>query len=159
MDTYRVVKVTPDSPKSLRSRAQRVGRLANAELQYDFGVYDPDDEDPVRWPHAFLAFEGDEDIGILVAERRGEAIWKFTWAEYGTGTPPPREASCPGYWSVVTIWVRPARRRMGIGRLLVETAAQEFCLDAARLGWYTPFTVDGERLVRYFCPDWFLIVK
>lgn len=156
---YEVLVVNRASAWVDRQRAQRLGRRANQELEFDLGIYDPHDLDPRRDAHAILALEGGIGVGILVAECRSQAMWRVTWAEYDR-----REASGPeipieGHWSVTAVWVSLDHRRHGVGTFLVHTAAAEFGVAPSELGWYTPFSGAGEGLVRSICSESFLIVK
>jgi len=156
---YNILVVNRASCSADRERAQHIGRRANQELEFDFGIYDPNDLDPRRDPHAFLGVMGEIEVGVLVAERRGQAMWTVTWAEYDSRIAPDREIPVKGYWSVTAVWVAPDHRRHGMASLLVHSAAAEFGVELSELGWYTPFSDAGESLVRSLCSESFLIVK
>lgn len=96
-------------------------------------------------------------IGLLKLEKRAH-VQKFTWQEYenaGGKKLPKGEA----IWSIGLVWIHRKYRKMGLGSKLVQIVALHFNIEVQSIGWYTPFTGDGEKLAKSLCPKSFYVAK
>jgi hypothetical protein len=48
---------------------------------------------------------------------------------------------------------------MGFGSQLIRVASIYFSIEVQSIGWYTPFTGDGEKLAKSLCPNSFYVAK
>src|SRR5207247_534566 len=117
-DGSRLVIVGPDSRLFLRKRVERLGRRANQDTHYDFGVY-----------HAQESWTREADVHGVVAvtpDHRGVAVGLFekrslrlvtTWEEWSAPTPLGDSSAVPGgFWTVGFVWTLVTYRRQGLGR-------------------------------------------
>ena len=145
------VLVRPESPVFLRRQAERVSRRSIRE-PLDEGGYDkpqyyaePPDSVPALYAHAVLLASGLSAIGILVLERR-HVVERYRW------TVRPRfelaeKLPAPVRWSITHVWVLRAFRGRGLGGGLVRLAAEGVGETHDTIGWVSPFTRHGRRLM------------
>ena len=152
-----ILLVTDSSPEDYRKLAHDVSSCANRELHYDVGIYrytDPPDE---RELHIFLYIRAERAVGMLLFEKR-TTVWRCTW----NGVERPNCISQPErgpMWSIGFVWVLTQYRHTGIAYRLFEKAKKELRLDRDDVGWYTPFSQDGEVFVRRSYPTYFFVAK
>lgn len=153
----RILVVTDDSPPAHKKLAHDLAICANREMRYDMGiyrVYDPPDE---RRIHLFLYARKARVVGLLVFERR-TTIWRCTWR-------PNNNPECierpdrAGMWSVGFVWVHERQRRTYVAANLFIAALKYLSLAEDDIGWYAPFSRDGEAFVRSKCPINFYVAK
>jgi len=153
----RITVVTGNSRLPQRIRAQKVGKVANAEMHHTGGIYCatewPDDRDI----HLFLYYVRNRIVGLAIFERRRH-LWLGTWTNK-VGYQTKELEECPGIWSLGILWVHKKHRRRGIARRLFEEGIAHLGVDRRSVGFYEPFSTDGEAFVRSLCPLEFLIAK
>ncbi len=143
--------VRPDSRLFLRRQAERVSRRSIREPVLE-GGYDkpqyyaePPDAVPALHAHAVLLARGAHAVAILVLERR-HVIERYRWT-----TRPEFELvealPDPVRWTIVHVWVMPALRGRGLGGGLVRLAIEGVGETPDSIGWLSPFTKDGYRLM------------
>lgn len=153
----RITLVTERSPIEQRKRAEKVASLANLETRYTGGVYyaaEPANEENVQF---LLYHVGTRVLGLIVLERKGE-IWRCQWQ----GGNEPLCEELHGHepmWSIVFVWVHKKYRRQGVARRLFKEASQFLETGEQGMGWYTPFTKEGEAFVKNLNPVEFYVVK
>jgi ribosomal protein S18 acetylase RimI-like enzyme len=155
-DGLRITVVRPHSPLAQRKRAARIGRRANRETRYDFGVYEAQGNSTFSI-HAFIGWQGEHAVAFMLLERRG--TWRTRWADLDVGLDPQIISEDHDRWTVGFLWVLPRLRRKGIARSLLHEAQRFTGIPILELGWYPPFTPEGKALVRSVCSDEFLIVR
>jgi len=139
-----------------RKRVEKVGRRANSETHYDFGVYDAYSPSGI---HALVAYVRNRGVGILTFEKVSH-VWWTTWEEYEAAREPARVPQKRGMWSVDFVWLLPRYRHRGIATLLHRVALGHVgCESLKNLAFYTPLTESGEKLLRSLCPEGFHIGK
>jgi ribosomal protein S18 acetylase RimI-like enzyme len=155
----RITVVNFQSPLVQKKRAERIGSLAHRDTRYDFPPYSSGEALDERNVHVFLGFTANRAMGLFVVERRPH-VWRCTWEEYKNETHTLQELRDHApVWSVGLAWVHRDHRRRGWARRLAEQAAHFFAIDIQAFGWYTPFSEQGEAMVRRLCPAWFYIAK
>lgn len=153
----RIVLVTPFSPMAQRVRARKVGRVANRETHYDFGLYNENERPDERNLHLFLYCCGSRAVGLAILEKRTH-VCHYTWEEYDRKEQKTLEEKTP-VWSLGFIWAHRKHRRAGIARRLFHEALRFLGIAQESVGVYTPFSTDGERFARSLFPQGFLIAK
>ncbi len=147
---FRVVRISPASPTFLRARAAKVGRQGNRETHYDFGVYDDSETDA----EALVGVIEDRAISILVM-RPMDDLRRWSWSEYD-GKIDPRKV-VGETWGCSFLWVLPKHRRVGIGKMLVDSAVERSGVSREPFPFTPPFTEAAEAFVRRYCPNRFSI--
>jgi hypothetical protein len=156
-DIQRIVVVNFQSTAVQKERAEGIGRLAHLDSIYDFAPYSSAETLDFRNVHLFLGHVADRGISLFLVEKR-EHVWKCTWQDYHKRTAQKIPNHAP-VWSVGQVWVQRNHRRRGWARRLAEQASHFFTIDIQSLGWHTPFTKEGEAMIRRLCPDWFYVAK
>jgi hypothetical protein len=154
---YRITIVNHTSPVERKRIAEKTGIVANRDLRYDFKPFSaamPADE---RNVHVFLLHHGDRAVGLLIAERCSK-IWRCTWEEYANAAT-THLLDHPSIWSVALVWANQRHRHKGLGYRLAVTTASYLGIPIQQLGWQTPFTPSGMKMVQRLCPDVFYIAK
>jgi GNAT superfamily N-acetyltransferase len=146
----RIGLITGRSPRAHQEMIDSVLSIANLETRYDGGI--PAGES-VRIPY----YRDDRILGLILLERR-DKIWRGRWQSDAI---PVFEqlANHEPMWSVVFVWVHEKVRKQGIARRLWTQATKYLGIEADKLGWYTPFTAEGERFARSLYPDGFYVAK
>lgn len=152
-----IILITDSSTGTLKQIAHDLSTCANKEMRHDGGIYhscEPPDE---RQIHLFVYARACRGIGLLIFEQRSD-VWRCLWGgdtkpvcEYTLGLSP--------MWSVGLIWIQEQFRGAGLARQLLGEAQRFLKLSSGEFGWYTPFTPDGEALVRRLCPTEFFVAK
>lgn len=143
--------VRPDSPLFLRRQAERVSRRSIREPVceggYDKPLYyaEPPEAVPALHAHAVLLASGVYAVAILVLERR-HVIERYRWAAR-PAFELVEELPEPVRWTIVHIWVMPALRGRGLGRGLARLAVEGVGETPDTIGWLSPFTKGGYRLM------------
>jgi ribosomal protein S18 acetylase RimI-like enzyme len=153
----RITVVNFQSPVTQKRRAERISSLAHCDTNYDFAPYSSGETLDARNVHLFLGYVADRGISLLLVEKRSH-VWEYTWEEYEKHEAQQLCDHVP-IWSVGFVWVHRGHRRRGWARRLAKQAARLFAVDIQSFGWRTPFSDDGEAMVRRFCPDRFYIAK
>ncbi len=156
-DLLRITVVNFNSPKAQKMRAQRISSLAHRDGKYDFPAYSAGEQHDDRDVHLFIGYVANRGISFFSVEKRSH-IWRCTWKEYKKPVEKER-LNHPPIRSVGRAWVHRDYRLQGWARRLAEHTALFFALEIQQLGWNTPFTDNGEAMVRSLCPDWFYIAK
>lgn len=149
--------VNAGSPRAHRRVAQELSLIMAGDVEFSFVAYHADEPDDDRHYQIFIGTEGDRAVSYLILERR-HRVWRCTWEEYDS----QKSTKLPavnGVWSVGMAWVCRANRKKGWIRRSLDAAAQHLDFTWDRLGWYTPFSSDGEGLARHLCPRGILIAK
>ena len=154
----RIVVVTPISPKPERVRARKVGQLANRDVHHDCGIYDEDEPPDFRDLHLFLYCVNNRTVGLAIFEKRGDHVCRYTWEEYDRYEA-KEMPSAPPIWSFSFAWVLRKNRRRGIASTLFEKSIHFLKVPTENVGLYTPFSPEGESLLRALFPTEFLIAK
>lgn len=142
----RIIVVTAASPKRERTRAAKVGRVANQEMHYDFGVYNENEPPDDRDIHLFVYCSDDRAIGLSILERR-TGVCHYTWEEVENHVEKTLEEQ-HAIWSLVFTWVNKKHRRRGIAKILLMEAVRYLGVQIHDIGLYTPFSNDGEAFAR-----------
>jgi hypothetical protein len=151
VEGLKALLVRPDSRLFLRRQAERASRRSIREDVFE-GGYDkplyyaqPPDAVPALHAHAVLLASDVYAVAILVLERR-HVIERYGWT-----TRPEFELveALPGLvrWTIVHVWVMPALRGRGLGGGLVRLAIEGVGETPDTIGWLSPFTKDGYRLM------------
>ena len=151
-----VVVINSQSLRSERLIAQDVSLVAAGDGNDYTGLsYAADEEPDARRIHMFLGTESDRARAYLCLEWRS-SVWRCTWDEYEVCKTHPQ----PGLsmWSVGYAWVARGHRRKGWIRTVLAAASSHLRFGS-KFGWYTPFTPEGETLVRTLCPSGIYIAK
>ena len=154
---YRITVVNYFSSHAQKKRAEKVGRLAHKDTPFDFIPYHSKEPLDERNVHIFLLYRKNRAIGLLILERRNY-VQKFTWREYENAEGRELLQAEP-IWSIGLVWIHRKHRKRGLGSQLVQVAASYFDIDVQSIGWYTPFTDDGEKFVKSLCPQFFFVAK
>lgn len=153
----RIILVTDSSPIDQRKLAHEVSTCANREMSYDGGIYrhyDPPDERQIQ---IFLYVRASRAVGMLLVEKRTK-VWRCTWN--GDETPVcVEQPEIVSLWSVGFVWVHRQHRQAGIAYVLFAEAIRTLELGENEIGWYTPFSEDGEAFVRKLYPTHFFVAK
>jgi hypothetical protein len=153
----RILLVTDSLTEEHRKLAHDISRCANREMHYDFGIYryyDPPDERQVQ---IFLFVRNSRAVGMCLIEKR-TTVWRCTWNANKTPIciEQPEKTSM---WSVGFIWVHSQHRHAKIAYMLIKEAKRILNLGQDDIGWYTPFSADGEVFVRRLYPTHFYVAK
>jgi len=159
VEGLRALLVRPTSPLFLRRQAERVSRRSIREPLmeggYDKPTYyaEPPDSTPALHAHAVLLAEGAHAVGVLVFERR-HVYQRYRWTER------PKfelveELPDPVRWTIVHAWVLPASRGRGLGSGLARLAIEGVGETPDTVGWLSPFTEGGYRLMARVTADGF----
>jgi ribosomal protein S18 acetylase RimI-like enzyme len=152
----RITVVTPNSPPAQRSRAAKVSSMVNHNTEYDGGIYDGSDVPERLNLHIFLYHDGNRVRGFMMLAKM-DAVWRCRWdnnpSEY-------EKLVCPQpMWSVMFIWVHQALRHKGVAKRLFNEATRHLSIPADKIGWYTPFSSEGQAFAKSLYPDEFYIAK
>lgn len=157
---YRITIVNYFSPFAQRSRAEKAGLVAHKDTPFDFAPYNSDEPLDERNVHIFLLYRKNRIIGFLLTEKR-EHVLELSWEEYKNARN-DRGRKLPKVepiWSIGLSWVHRKHRKSGIGSQLVKGAVSYFNIELESIGWYVPFTDDGEKFARSLCPKSFYAVR
>jgi ribosomal protein S18 acetylase RimI-like enzyme len=152
-----IIVVNAASPRAQRIRAAKVGRVANQETHYDFGVYDEDEPPDEREIHLFVYRSGDRAVGLSILEKR-TGICHYTWEEFDKHVQKTLEEQ-EAIWSLAFTWVHKKHRRCGIAKILLVEAARYLGVRVNEVGLYAPLSDDGEAFARSIFREGFLIAK
>jgi GNAT superfamily N-acetyltransferase len=146
---YRITIVNYFSPFAQRSRAEKAGLVAHKDTPFDFAPYNSEERLDERNVHIFLLYRKNRIIGFLLTEKR-EHVLRLTWEEYENagGRKVPKVEHI---WSIGLVWVHRKYRKKELGSQLVKVAVSYFSIKLKAIGWYVPFTDDGEKLARSLC--------
>jgi len=151
--------VTDDSPKEQRKLAHDLSRVANREMQYDGGIYHYSDPPDARVIQIFVYVVDCRANGLLLLERR-KTVFGCTWPMHEGEMPSCIEhPEIPWMWSVGIIWLHPSLRGRGIAQRFLGQSLVHMGKSLEEIGWYTPFSQQGEALVRRLCPLGFFVAK
>ena len=156
-DDYRIAVVNYFSPLSQKIRAENIGLVAHRDTPFDFAPYHSEEPLDERNIHLFLLYKKNRIIGLLIVEKR-EYVQKFTWKEYENAAGQELPKADP-IWSIGLAWVHQKHRKKGFGKQLIQVAASYFKVGPQSIGWYTPFTDEGERLAKCICSEYFYVAK
>jgi hypothetical protein len=145
------------SPTIQKKRAEKIGLLAHHDTAYDFAPYSSYESLDDRNVHLFLGYTNGRGIAFLLIEKRS-TIWSCTWEEYQNHVVQELPEH-PPMWSVGLVWVNRGHRRQGWAVQLALEATRFLCITSEQIGWYTPFTDEGQALVKSLCPKYFYIAK
>ena len=154
---YRITVVNYFSPPAQKKLTEKVNLLAHKDTPFDFVPYHSKEPFDERNVHVFLLYRKSKIIGLLIAERR-DYVRRFSWREYENAGGKELPMSNPT-WSIGFVWIHRKHRRRGLSSQLVQVVASYFDIEISSIGWYTPFTEDGEKLVRSLCPEYFFVSK
>jgi zinc-finger of acetyl-transferase ESCO len=152
-----VLVVTTNAAVQLRTLAHDASVCANREMRCDGGFYrhyDPPDDRDV---HVFLYVRRGRVVAMLLFARRTH-VWRCTWNAEGSPTCVEQPSTGP-MWSVEFLWTHYRWRRGGIGTALWSVSKGYLRLTDSEVGWYTPFSSDGEQFVRKAYPEHFYVAK
>jgi hypothetical protein len=152
-----IIVVNAFSPRVQRIRAAKVGRVANQETHYDFGLYDEDERPDGREIHLFLYRSGDRAVGLSILEKRS-GICHYTWEEYDRHVQKTLEKQEP-IWSLGFTWVHKKHRCRGIAKIVLVEAVRYLGVRINYVGLYTPLSDDGEAFARSVFREGFLIAR
>jgi len=154
---FRITVVNYFSPITQKRRAGEAGLLAHRDTPFDFAPYHSKEDLDKRNVHLFLLSRKIRIIGFLKLEKRAH-VQKFTWQEYenAEGKELPKGEAI---WSIGLLWIHRKYRKMGLGSKLIQASALYFNIEVQSIGWYTPFTSDGEKLAKSLCPKSFYVAK
>lgn len=156
-DSDRITLITPFSKLAQCERAEGVIGVSRRDDGFDFAPFAAGESPDWRQVHVLLFHRDARGVAFIVIER-GTQVWKCTWPEYDRHE--FYEVRDQGYqWTISRVWVLKQHRRQGIGRRLIAQAASAIQTDPSQIGWFTPFTEDGEALARSLQPQGIYIVK
>lgn len=144
-------------PFEKRKIAQNLAIFPLYETRFSglpYSAYESLDE---RNVHALLLIKDDRAMGLLVMELRSE-IWLTNWIDYYNNRVTKLTNHEP-IWSISMVWIANAHRRKGYCKIFIDKTLSFFKTDTKKIGWYTPFTENGESFVRSICPNDFYIAK
>ena len=156
-DDYRITVVNYFSPFAQKKRAEEAGLIAHGDTPFDFAPYHHKEPFDERNVHLFLLYRKSRITGLLIVERR-DFVQRFTWQEYENAGGKELPKANP-IWSIGLAWVHRKHRKCGLGSKLVQVAAFYFGIEIQSIGWYTPFTNDGQKLAKRLCPETFFVAK
>lgn len=154
---YRITFINHHSPAIQKKRAQEAGSLAQKDTPFCFPQYHYNEALDERNVHNFLLYKDNRIIGYLIIEKRSW-LARFTWEKYKKNGNKKLIENEP-IWSVGLVWIHQLHTKKGLGSQLVKTVASFLNIEIQFIGWCTPFTADGEKLVRMLCPNFFYIAK
>lgn len=156
-DNSRITVVNYFSPIAQKKRAEAVGFIAHKDTPFDSAPYHHKEPLDKRNVHLFLFSQKNRIIGLLLIEKR-KFVKRFTWQDYENARGIELSKADP-IWSIGLVWVHRKYRQHGLGSKLTQVAASYFDIGMQSIGWYTPFTDDGRKLVESLCPDSFLVAR
>ena len=146
-----------DATRKRRSRAYLITWWHRKDFYYG-KLHDPTVTTTDIDYHVFIARQNELGVGaLLVARVQHGASW-LKWNRPGSKRPHEPKKRQPRNrpaWKFAFIGVLATRRKRGIARLLLDTAATHFGTKICEVAWGLPFQPDGEKLVRRLCPGGF----
>jgi GNAT superfamily N-acetyltransferase len=147
-----------EDTRKRRSRGYLVTWWHRKDLRYGAKLHDPADTSTEIDYHVFIARQDGMGVGALLAARaQYGGIW-LQWKRPGSKQPHQparRQPASKPRWKFGFIGVLATRRKRGIAKLLLNTAAKYFGTEVCAVAWGLPFQPDGEALVRRLCPRGF----
>lgn len=151
VEGFRILLVRPSSSLFARRQAERVSRRSIREPAEEGGYDKPQyyaegpSSPPELFSHAVLLNRDTHGVGIVVIERR-PIIQFYRW------TMRPHfelafDLEHTVRWAIVHAWLLPELRGQGVATKLVSVAIQGVNETPDTIGWLSPFTVAGQRLV------------
>lgn len=143
---WRVTVVGPNSPEIQKRRIEQVSlqawQMESCLLRPPYSI----DEHKVDSIHAFLLYYEVRLIGfLLIRNNRMPITFRVAWESSRAKYVRTVDEDFPSR-SISAVWVHPAYRRQGGGKLLVKAAEQFF--EGENLAWEMPFYNNIEALVR-----------
>ena len=150
-----MVVINSQSPRIQRLVAQEVSLIAAGDTNYSGVAYAADEAPDERQIHLFLGVSDDRAQAYVCFERRAH-LWQCTWSEYAVGV--AHKLDDRPMWSIGYAWVSKKNRRTGWLKDILA-AARDHLGYGDELGWYTPFTDNGEAAARALCPSGIFVAK
>ena len=148
----RLTLVDITSPKFLRNRAAKLGRRANRETRYDFGVYCDETPDAV----AILGIVGQRAVSMLVTQSM-DWIVPWSWEAQDTPGQQYQAVDASGRRGCSFLWVLPKYRGTGLAKKMADAAIALSPHQKDDFPWAPPFSDLGERFLRRYCPNTFAV--
>ena len=151
----RITVVNYLSPIAQKVRAEKTGIVALRDTPFDFAPYHSCEQLDERNVHIFLYNKKNRIVGFLLVERKKHVL-KLTWEEYRKAGGKEIPEAEP-IWSIGLVWVHKKCRQLGLGTQLVKASSNYLDIELKTIGWYIPFTDEGEKLAKSLCPESFII--
>ena len=148
----RLVLVGNPSPKFLRTRTAKLGRRANRETKYDFGVYCESEPGMA----AIIGIVENRAVSMLVTQFM-DWIARWSWEAKDSGEQPIQVADASGRRGCSFLWVLPKHRGIGLAKKMADAAIALSSHQKADFPWAPPFSDLGERFLRRHVPDTFTL--
>ena len=148
----RLVLVGSNAPKFLRTRTAKLGRRANRETRYDFGVYDEDEPDMA----VLVGIVEQRAVSMLVT-RSMDWIARWSWKAKDSGEQPVRVLDIRSRSGCGFLWVLPKYRGMGLAKKMADAVIALSPYSKEDFPWQPPFSDLGERFLCKQCPNTFTI--
>ena len=148
----RLVLIDITAPKFLRIRTTKLGRRANRETRYDFGVYF-EDEPSIA---AIIGIVEQRAVSILVTQSM-DWIARWSWKKKDSREQPVKVSDAQPRGGCGFLWVLPKHRRTGMARKMADVAIALSPYVKADFPWQPPFSDSGERFLRGYYPDAFTL--
>ena len=148
----RLVLVGITAPKFVRLRTAKLGRCANRETQYDFGVYDEDEPGMA----AIVGIVEQRAVSMLVT-RSMDWIARWSWKAKDSHEQPVKVSDARPRSGCGFLWVLPEHRGTGLAKKMADAAIEQSPQTAQDFPWQPPFSDSGERFLRGYYPDTFTL--
>ena len=149
---FRLLLVDITDPKFLRTRAAKLGRRANRETRYDFGVY-CDEELGMA---AVIGIVEHRAVSMLVTQPM-DWIARWSWKAKDSREQPAKVPDARPRNGCGFLWVLPKHRGAGVAKKMADAAIALSPYPKEDFPWQPPFSDSGERFLRKYCPDTFVI--
>ena len=150
--SLRLVLVDITAPKFLRTRTTKLGRRANRETRYDFGVYF-EDEPSVA---AVIGTIEQRAVSMLVTQSM-EWVARWSWKAKDSRGQPVKVADASSRRGCGFLWVLPKHRGTGLAKKMADAAITLSPYQKEDFPWLPPFSDLGESFLRRYYPDTFTL--
>jgi ribosomal protein S18 acetylase RimI-like enzyme len=144
---FDLVEAATSDPAPYRRRfmhiAIQAARDTRYSLQYDGG------EEEVRWDgRAYALRNKHRAVALVVVRLRDDgACWR-SWQDEDSGVLFSGDIDESPRRVIDFAWILPSLRRQGVGTAMIRIVAEHLGAELGDLGWTTPLSAGGTRLVR-----------
>lgn len=148
----RLVLVDITAPKFIRVRAAKLGRRANRETRYDFGVYSEGEPGMA----VVIGIVEQRAVSMLVMQSM-DWIARWSWEAKDSREQPVEVSDAGSRRGCSFLWVLPKCRGMGLAMKMADAAIALSPHPKEDFPWLPPFSDLGERFLRKLYPDTFTL--
>lgn len=153
-----VVLITDNSPPNIRKLGDDVATCSRFNSEFDGLVFRSSDPPDERDAHIFIYVKDGRGVGLLCLDRR-TMVRTCSWDADSVKYTCDDGSDLRLMWSIGYVWVHEKYRKNGLASRFLNIILRSMDVSIDEIGWYSPFSNDGEKFIRKLCPTRFFIAK